>query len=113
MRRNDARVTVYKMLRYIHDARMKGKPVTLAGLDEVAGNPDRRFLAGVLNDLLRHDYISGVAVRRYYDGLEIDVSDADVNIDGCAYMNGSGAMAAAARFLGTAFEAALETVLSL
>ena len=113
MRHNDAQAIAYKTLRYIHDARMKGKAPTLARLRELTGNPDARFLAGVIGDLLRHDYLTGATVGEYYDGVEITIDRADVTIEGCAYMNDGSAMVTAARFLGVAFEAALEAALSL
>ena len=79
----------------------------------MADNPNERFLAGIIGELIDLGYLRGATVKQYYDGVEIEITEARVSIDGCEYMNNAAPMKSALAFLGHAFERALEMVLVL
>ena len=113
MKSTDSQVIAYKTLRYIHEANRTGVTPSLADLQKLADDPNERFLAGIIGELIELGYLRGATVKQYYDGVEIDIAEARVSIDGCEYMNNAAPMRSALTFLGHAFEKALEVALAL
>ncbi len=99
MAQNDMYVVMYKILAYLYDCMKKGAEPNEAMFSSDALAIPHEYWMDVVEELVDHGYVKGIAVQRFLGGRGIDIDRPRVTMEGVAFAQENTMMARAKQFL--------------
>ena len=114
MAKDDMRVIMYKILKYLYECMKIGRRPALEDMccrSTLLQIPEG-YWGRVIEELIEAGYAKGFICTMTKDGLAVTMMDnASITLAGVDFLEENGSMAKARQFLGNAFEIVLETIL--
>ena len=114
MAKDDMRVIMYKILKYLYGCMKIGKRPALEDMccKSTLFQIPEEYWEQVIAELSEAGYVKGFICTMAKDGLAVTMTDsARITLAGVDFLEENGNMAKVRQFLGSAFEIVLETVL--
>lgn len=116
MAKDDMRVIMYKILRYLYRCNKEGIKPNFVDMcyNCKLYSIQKEYWAQIMLELIELGYIKGFIVISTKDGVNIQPKDtARITLSGVDYLEENSAMKKVKEFLGEAFEILLESIISL
>lgn len=114
MAKDDMRVIMYKILKYLYGCMKLGKRPVLEDMccRSALFQIPEEYWKQIIAELSETGYVKGFIYTRTKDGLAVTMTDsASITLAGVEFLEENGSMAKVRQFLGGAFEIVLETIL--
>ena len=114
MAKDDMRVIMYKILKYLYGCMKLGRRPALEDMccKSTLFQIPEQYWGQVIVELAEAGYIKGFIYTMTKDGLAVTMTgSASITLAGVDFLEESGSMAKARQFLGVAFEIVIETIL--
>ena len=114
MAKDDMRVIMYKILKYLYECMKIGRRPALEDMccRSTLFQISEEYWKQIIVELSEAGYIKGFMHTMIKDGLAVTMTDsASITLAGVELLEENGSMAKVRQFLGSAFEIVLETIL--
>ena len=116
MSKDDMRVVIYKILRYLYECNKKAVQPCMEDIChhcKLFSIPES-YWNQIMTELIEAGYVKGFAILKTKDGEKIQmVGNATITLHGVDYLEENGSMQKAKEHLGEAFEIVLSSIISV
>ena len=115
MAKDDMRIIMYKILRYLYECNRKGVAPCFADMCHHCKlfHIPQEYWAQIMLEMIEKGFVRGFSVRKTKDGVLIQPHDRpQITFDGVEFLEENRAMQKAKAHLGEAFEIVLDSIIS-